>query len=541
MASIIRIKRSSGTAKPSALQWGEFGYVTGIGSFGGTNQYKDRIFLGDDSTTPYPVGGHYYTSMMEHQPGTIPAASHNNRNSDKGVVAIMAPATNSGLGGAESLKVNQWNVDNLRIDGNTFSTTDTNGDLILDPNGTGRVIISDDTSLSFGSDGDSSIEYDENGDNKVKVTGASWVYSNSVEFTSDSRFGDIKIKDNIISTVPGSGNIMYIDPHPDDLSSEGTLVIKGSLRIDGETTSINATTLTSNSPFIHLGDLTVTKTITADVPSGGTAIVLDTLVGIHTGDLLSGAGIPANTTVDWFNPDINTINLNNSTTAGISSGTQLTITHGFDLNSDRGVSFSFNTGLGTTNNKTGFFGMDDSSIAISTADVDNHGTHADDSRRWTYVPDASISDNVVTGTKGFLDIKGIYYQSGDYSTGGVVYFDDTGLQRSTNAVASPVSTSKQILTAVTKNTLTLNAAITALAGDIIIQDTTGAFGIVETDVNSSTTVNLVGVEGTFNTTNNLRKESSLGSNTNLSSVPSTVTVIYNNKPQWTSSLDGGAF
>ena len=27
-----------------ALNWGEFGYVTGIGSYGGTNQYKDRIF-----------------------------------------------------------------------------------------------------------------------------------------------------------------------------------------------------------------------------------------------------------------------------------------------------------------------------------------------------------------------------------------------------------------------------------------------------------------------------------------------------------------
>ena len=63
--------------------------------------------------------------------------------------------------------------------------------------------------------------------NKVKVTGASWVYNNNVEFDGDSRFGDIKIKDNIISTVPGSGNIMYLDPHPDDLSSEGTLVIKG--------------------------------------------------------------------------------------------------------------------------------------------------------------------------------------------------------------------------------------------------------------------------------------------------------------------------
>ena len=50
MASIIRIKRSSGTAKPASLNWGEMAYVTGIGQYGGTNQYKDRVFLGDDGT-----------------------------------------------------------------------------------------------------------------------------------------------------------------------------------------------------------------------------------------------------------------------------------------------------------------------------------------------------------------------------------------------------------------------------------------------------------------------------------------------------------
>ena len=69
--------------------------------------------------------------------------------------------------------------------------------------------------------------------------------------------------------------------------------------------------------------------------------------------------------------------------------------------------------------------MEDDSIANSAADADNHGTHADDSRRWVYVPDATISNSIVTGTKGFLDIKGIYYQSGDFATGGVVYFDDS--------------------------------------------------------------------------------------------------------------------
>ena len=57
----------------------------------------------------------------------------------------------------------------------------------------------------------------------------------------------------------------------------------------------------------------------------------------------------------------------------------------------------------------------------------------------------------------------------------------TGLQRSTNNPQTPVITSKQVLTAITKVTLSsLSAAITVAVGDIIKQDTTGAFGVVET-------------------------------------------------------------
>ena len=58
---------------------------------------------------------------------------------------------------------------------------------------------------------------------------------------------------------------------------------------------------------------------------------------------------------------------------------------------------------------------------------------------------------------------------------------------------------------------------------------------------SSTSVNLIGVEGTFNTTANLRKEGNSGAIQNLASVPNTVTVVYTNKPHWTSTLDGGTF
>ena len=542
MASIIRIKRSSGTSKPASLQWGEFGYVTGIGSYGGTNQYKDRIFLGDDGTNANPVGGYYYTSMMEHTPGNIPAASHNSRNTDRGVVAIMAPATNSGLGGAESLKVDQWNVDNLRVDGNTVSSTDTDGDIILDPHGSGEVNIPDDTYLSFGNDKDGKIEYDENGTNVMRVTGAPWEWNTAITVTGQSFFGKVRIEDNIISTTPGSSDTLFIDPYPDGLSNEGTVVVKGNLQVDGTTTTVNSTTSTLNDPIFHLGDVTSTRTVMAEASSGATSLVLDSIVGINTGDgITAAAGIANNTTITAYNPGTKAITISNATTAGITTTTQVTITHAYDSNTDRGISFSFNTSSGASNNKVGFFGMEDDSIANSAADADNHGTHADDSRRWTYVPDASISNSIVTGTKGFLDIKGIYYQSGDFATGGVVFFDDTGLQRSTNAVASPVITSKQILTAITKNTLTLGANITAATGDIVRQDSTGAYGIVESGVTNSSTVNLIGVEGTFNTSNNLRREGQNGSIANLASVPSNVAVIYTNKPHWTSTMDGGTF
>ena len=184
--------------------------------------------------------------------------------------------------------------------------------------------------------------------------------------------------------------------------------------------------------------------------------------------------------------------------------------------------------------------MDDSSIAASTAGTGNHGTHADDSRRWTYVPDATITGAVVTGTKGFLDVKGLYYQSGNFSSGGVVWFDDKGLQRSTNAPASPIDTSKQILTAVTKVVLTMPGNVTLAKGDIIKQATTNAFGVVESAVNAGTSVPLIGVEGTFNNSNTLVREGQSGGTSNLAA-PSSVATTYINKPHWTSTLDGGTF
>ena len=567
MASIIRIKRSSGTSKPSSLQWGEFGYVTGIGSYGGTNQYKDRIFLGDDGTNANPVGGYYYTSMMEHTPGAIDSVT-NTRNSDNGVVAVLAPASNTGLvGNPDSLKVDQWNVDNIRIDGNKISSTNTDGDIELDPVGVGSISIPDDTFINFGDDNDARFEYDEDGTNQFTYTGADFrinvptesdtkdtgalIVEGGVGIEKNLNVGgnlnleggavidDIKIQDNIISSLSDSSDTLYLDPYPDGLSNEGTVIIKGSLQVDGTTTSINSTTSTLNDPIFHIGDLTSERTVMTTVVSGVSTIRLDSVVGINTGDIVSGdpgLNVGAANSITSYDSTSNVITLQDATISGISTLTQLTITHAYDTNTDRGISFAYNdsqsqVGGGTTGNRTGFFGY------IDQGNVGSAATN----RSWTYIPEATITNSLVSGTRGYLDIKGIYYQTGDFNQNGIVYFDVDGLQTSTIAPSSAVSASKQVMTAISKRVLNLPGNVTLAKGDIVKQDTSNAFGVVESAVSNAAVVPLVGVEGTFNTSDNLRKEGANGFIDDLALSPDSVAVIYTDRPHWTDTLDGGTF
>ena len=566
MASIIKIKRSTGTALPSSLSWGELAYITGIGSYGGTFQYRDRIFVGDDSGAIRPVGGYYYASMMEHTPGTIDGVS-NTRNYDNGVVAVLAPAINTS-DNSTSLKVDQWNVDNLRLDSNTLSSTNANGDIRFDPAGIGSVIIPDDTYLNFGNNNDVAMRYDESVNDRFEIEGANWYFEDGVAITigdvTESNNKDtgalvveggvgieknlfvgkslgvseiatidnIKLEDNVISTLPGTTEL-YLDPYPDGLSNEGTVIIKGNLQVDGTTTTINSSIIDVNDPIILLGDVTSTRTVMSPVIVGVTTIRLDSVIGINTGDVVSGnAGlnIGAANTITAYDAGNKIITLTDPTIAGISTTTQLTITHAFDTNTDRGIGFHYNTSSGLANNKIGFFGYIDGTNVGSAATP----------RSWTYIPDATITNSVVTGTRGYLDIKGIYYQTGDFNTHGVVYFDVDGLQTSTNNPASPTTTSKQVLVGITKVELTLPSSITVTAGDFIKQDTTNAYGVVETGGTLST-VNLIGVEGTFNTTNNLRREGANNQVQNLSIVPTATQVLYTNRPTWTATLDGGSY
>ena len=69
MASIIRVKRSTGTSAPSSLQFGEVGVtLSGSGTQGNSG---DRLFVGDNAGNPQVVGGRYYTDLLSNTAGEV--------------------------------------------------------------------------------------------------------------------------------------------------------------------------------------------------------------------------------------------------------------------------------------------------------------------------------------------------------------------------------------------------------------------------------------------------------------------------------------
>jgi hypothetical protein len=127
MASIIRIKRSSVSGNPATLGAGELAYsaLTDNGSNGG-----DRLYIGMGTETSgnaanhYIVGGKYYTDLMAGTAGTLNTSS-------KSVPILSATGT-----------IDKWYVGNLYLTANTLVSTDTNGNINLTPNGSGKLVLS---------------------------------------------------------------------------------------------------------------------------------------------------------------------------------------------------------------------------------------------------------------------------------------------------------------------------------------------------------------------------------------------------------------
>ena len=108
MATVIQIKRSSGTTAPSTLKLGELAYTYGTGTQGNLG---DRIFIGEggvdgngDANNVTVIGGQYFMDLLDHVPGVATANSALLLDTNKAVDEIIL-GTSATVGG--TIKFNE--------------------------------------------------------------------------------------------------------------------------------------------------------------------------------------------------------------------------------------------------------------------------------------------------------------------------------------------------------------------------------------------------------------------------------------------------
>ena len=128
MANLTRIKiltTGATTSAPSNIKTGElaYSYVTGTQSNNG-----DRLYVGTGAENGSGwasnvdiIGGKYFTGLLDHVHGTTTAGS-----------ALIVDSNS---------KLDILNVDNLTLNGNSLTSTDTNGNINLTPNGSGKTVL----------------------------------------------------------------------------------------------------------------------------------------------------------------------------------------------------------------------------------------------------------------------------------------------------------------------------------------------------------------------------------------------------------------
>ena len=348
MATIIKIKNSGTSGAPSAVATGEFAYSFQNGSQANGG---DRLYIGTGTETAGAaanievIGGKYFTAMLDHVHGTNTASSavildsnqkidiwnvdnltmngnsitSTDTNGDitvdpngTGTIVLQGPTNQNGdlavvgqmtINGAlaqtgTSSVTGILNVDNLRLDGNTLSSTDTNGNINFAPNGTGETIVNSTTSIKIpvgttaqrpsnstgqirfnttdgrfeGYDGNAwaglggvvdvdqdtfiraetaptndndDLEFFTGGTKRATMSTTGMIFDDA---TMTFQAGKIKIDDDTISST--SGGVITIDPNP--AGAAGSVVIEGNLTVNGTQTTVNSTTVTIDDPVFTL-------------------------------------------------------------------------------------------------------------------------------------------------------------------------------------------------------------------------------------------------------------------------------------------------
>lgn len=253
MSSIIRIKRSTQAGNPTTLGTGELAYSAADYSAvaGG-----GKLYIGIGAETNgnalehIVIGGKYFTDMMDHAPGTLTASS-----------AIITDSNN---------KIDNLKVDNLDFNSNTISSTNSNGNITLDPAGSGYVEVVGTNGLV--------IPVGTTAQQGPAVAGAIRLNSETGQFegysgTNWASLGGVRSVDGLT----------YISAELTPANSDDTLrfYTNGSLRMSLDTNSLDIDSSISN-VNINATTASTSSTTGALVVSGGVGIAGDLNIGGNT-------------------------------------------------------------------------------------------------------------------------------------------------------------------------------------------------------------------------------------------------------------------
>jgi hypothetical protein len=319
MASIIRIKRSTVAGNPGTLAAGELAYsaLTDNGSNGG-----DRLYIGIGTETSgnaanhLVIGGTAFTNLLSDNGGAIHAGT---------LTASKALIVDA------SSKLDNLKVDNLDLNGNTLSTTNTNGNLILAPNGTGTVSLTSSNASSSTSTGALVVTGGVGIGGALNVGGALSAGSSSFTSINNTPIGN---------STPSTGVFTQLDTD--------------NIRIDGNTISSTDTN----------GNITLT-------PNGTGKLVLNNVYINGTTDTLAefiydtvGGAVTGGNGIDITNSDVG----NTSTVSLNTEYVQDLVGDMVSSNTESGISVTYDD----TNGKLDF-NVNDPTITID-GDVDGSAT-----------------------------------------------------------------------------------------------------------------------------------------------------------------------
>ena len=119
MATIIKIKTSSGLGKPATAKIGELSYSYAVGAY---NTLGDKLFIGvgpvdgnGDASSQVVIGGKYFTAALDHAPGTLTASSAIIVDANKAVDEIIIGNSTTVGGGIKLNEGTNNGTDNIII------------------------------------------------------------------------------------------------------------------------------------------------------------------------------------------------------------------------------------------------------------------------------------------------------------------------------------------------------------------------------------------------------------------------------------------